>query len=108
MRTPEPTTSELTSPAPPVRRALSPFGVVEEKAGSRRGDGCLRRRSAHFRPASKRQGSELRENPQPRTGLPQRLSQNDDPKYDEMITSQDKLSSNNTRPENSVVRTIGE
>ena len=30
------------------------------------------------------------------------------PKYDEMVTSQDKLSSNNTRPENSVVRTIGE
>ena len=30
------------------------------------------------------------------------------PKYDEMVTHQDKLSSNNTRPENSVVRTIGE
>ena len=30
------------------------------------------------------------------------------PKYDEMVTRQDKLSSNNTRPENSVVRTIGE
>jgi peptidoglycan/xylan/chitin deacetylase (PgdA/CDA1 family) len=30
------------------------------------------------------------------------------PKYDEMVTQQDKLSSNNTRPENSVVRTIGE
>ena len=30
------------------------------------------------------------------------------PKYDEMVTGQDKLSSNNTRPENSVVRTIGE
>ena len=30
------------------------------------------------------------------------------PKYDEMVRQQDKLSSNNTRPENSVVRTIGE
>jgi peptidoglycan/xylan/chitin deacetylase (PgdA/CDA1 family) len=30
------------------------------------------------------------------------------PKYDEMVSHQDKLSSNNTRPENSVVRTIGE
>jgi peptidoglycan/xylan/chitin deacetylase (PgdA/CDA1 family) len=30
------------------------------------------------------------------------------PKYDEMVTHQDKLSANNTRPENSVVRTIGE
>jgi peptidoglycan/xylan/chitin deacetylase (PgdA/CDA1 family) len=30
------------------------------------------------------------------------------PKYDEMVTHQDKLSSNNTRPENSVIRTIGE
>ncbi len=30
------------------------------------------------------------------------------PKYDEMVTQQDKLSSNNTRPEASVVRTIGE
>jgi peptidoglycan/xylan/chitin deacetylase (PgdA/CDA1 family) len=30
------------------------------------------------------------------------------PQYDEMVSSQDKLSSNNTRPENSVVRTIGE
>jgi peptidoglycan/xylan/chitin deacetylase (PgdA/CDA1 family) len=30
------------------------------------------------------------------------------PKYDEMVTHQDKLSSNNTRPENSVVRTIGQ
>ena len=30
------------------------------------------------------------------------------PKYDEMVMQQDKLSSNNTRPENSVVRTIGE
>ena len=29
------------------------------------------------------------------------------PKYDEMVTQKDKLSSNNTRPENSVVRTIG-
>ena len=29
-------------------------------------------------------------------------------KYDEMVTHQDKLSSNNTRPENSVIRTIGE
>jgi peptidoglycan/xylan/chitin deacetylase (PgdA/CDA1 family) len=30
------------------------------------------------------------------------------PKYDEMVRQQDKLSSNNKRPENSVVRTIGE
>jgi len=30
------------------------------------------------------------------------------PKYDEMLTQTDKLSSNNTRPETSVVRTIGE
>ena len=30
------------------------------------------------------------------------------PKYDEMLAHEDKLSSNNTRPENSVVRTIGE
>ena len=30
------------------------------------------------------------------------------PKYDEMVRQQDTLSSNNTRPENSVVRTIGE
>jgi peptidoglycan/xylan/chitin deacetylase (PgdA/CDA1 family) len=30
------------------------------------------------------------------------------PKYDEMVAHQDNLSSNNTRPENSVVRTIGE
>jgi peptidoglycan/xylan/chitin deacetylase (PgdA/CDA1 family) len=30
------------------------------------------------------------------------------PKYDEMVGHQDKLSSNNTRPENSVVHTIGE
>ena len=30
------------------------------------------------------------------------------PKYDEMVLHQDKLSSNNTRPENSVIRTIGE
>ena len=29
------------------------------------------------------------------------------PKYDEMVSHQDKLSSNNTRPEKSVVRTIG-
>jgi peptidoglycan/xylan/chitin deacetylase (PgdA/CDA1 family) len=29
-------------------------------------------------------------------------------KYDEMVSHQDKLSSNNTRPENSVIRTIGE
>ena len=29
-------------------------------------------------------------------------------KYDEMVTHQDKLSSNNTRPENSVLRTIGQ
>jgi peptidoglycan/xylan/chitin deacetylase (PgdA/CDA1 family) len=29
-------------------------------------------------------------------------------KYDEMVAHQDKLSSNNTRPENSVIRTIGE
>jgi peptidoglycan/xylan/chitin deacetylase (PgdA/CDA1 family) len=30
------------------------------------------------------------------------------PKYDEMLAHEDKLSSNNTRPESSVVRTIGE
>jgi peptidoglycan/xylan/chitin deacetylase (PgdA/CDA1 family) len=30
------------------------------------------------------------------------------PKYDEMVSQQDKLSSNNTRPESSVIRTIGE
>jgi peptidoglycan/xylan/chitin deacetylase (PgdA/CDA1 family) len=30
------------------------------------------------------------------------------PKYDEMVRQQDKLSSNNTRPESSVVRTIGD
>jgi peptidoglycan/xylan/chitin deacetylase (PgdA/CDA1 family) len=30
------------------------------------------------------------------------------PKYDEMVTQKDKLSSNNTRPENSVVHTIGQ
>ena len=30
------------------------------------------------------------------------------PKYDEMVQQKDKLSSNNTRPENSVVRTIGQ
>jgi peptidoglycan/xylan/chitin deacetylase (PgdA/CDA1 family) len=30
------------------------------------------------------------------------------PKYDEMLTHEDKLSSNNTRPESSVIRTIGE
>ena len=30
------------------------------------------------------------------------------PKYDEMVTHQYKLSSNNTRPENSVLRTIGQ
>ena len=29
-------------------------------------------------------------------------------KYDEMVKQQDKLSSNNTRPETSVVHTIGE
>jgi hypothetical protein len=29
-------------------------------------------------------------------------------KYDEMVTQHDKLSSNNTRPESSVVKTIGE
>ena len=29
------------------------------------------------------------------------------PKYDEMVTQQDKLSSNNTRPETHVIRTIG-
>jgi peptidoglycan-N-acetylglucosamine deacetylase len=29
-------------------------------------------------------------------------------KYDEMVSHQDKLSSNNSRPENSVIRTIGE
>ena len=30
------------------------------------------------------------------------------PKYDEMVKQQDKLSSNNSRPESNVVRTIGE
>jgi len=30
------------------------------------------------------------------------------PRYDELVTQKDKLSSNNTRPENSVVRTIGQ
>jgi hypothetical protein len=30
------------------------------------------------------------------------------PKYDEMLAHKDKLSSNNTRPESSVIRTIGE
>jgi hypothetical protein len=30
------------------------------------------------------------------------------PKYDEMVRQQDKISSHNTRPESSVVRTIGE
>ena len=30
------------------------------------------------------------------------------PKYDEMLVHEDKLSSNNTRPESSVIRTIGE
>ena len=30
------------------------------------------------------------------------------PKYDEMVKQKDKLSSHNTRPESSVVRTIGE
>ncbi|HEY1748683.1 MAG TPA: polysaccharide deacetylase family protein [Xanthobacteraceae bacterium] len=30
------------------------------------------------------------------------------PKYDEMVTAKDKLSANNTRPEGSVLRTIGE
>ena len=30
------------------------------------------------------------------------------PKYDEMVTQKDKLSSNNTRPENSVLHTIGQ
>jgi hypothetical protein len=30
------------------------------------------------------------------------------PKYDEMLAQEDKLSSNNTRPERSVIRTIGE
>jgi peptidoglycan/xylan/chitin deacetylase (PgdA/CDA1 family) len=30
------------------------------------------------------------------------------PKYDEMLAREDKLSSNNTRPESSVIRTIGE
>ena len=29
------------------------------------------------------------------------------PKYDEMLAHEDKLSSNNTRPESSVIRTIG-
>jgi len=28
--------------------------------------------------------------------------------YDEMLAHEDKLSSNNTRPESSVIRTIGE
>jgi hypothetical protein len=30
------------------------------------------------------------------------------PKYDEELSHKDKLSSNNTRPESSVIRTIGE
>ena len=30
------------------------------------------------------------------------------PKYDEMVRQQDKVSPNNTRPESSVIRTIGE
>jgi hypothetical protein len=30
------------------------------------------------------------------------------PKYDEMLAHKDALSSNNTRPESSVIRTIGE
>ena len=30
------------------------------------------------------------------------------PKYDEMVTQQDKLSANNSRPQASVIRTIGE
>ena len=30
------------------------------------------------------------------------------PKYDEIVRQQDKISSRNTRPESSVVRTIGE
>jgi nicotinamide mononucleotide adenylyltransferase len=30
------------------------------------------------------------------------------PKYDEMLAHEDKLSSNNKRPESSVIRTIGE
>jgi hypothetical protein len=30
------------------------------------------------------------------------------PKYDEMVTQQDKLSANNGRPLSSVVRTIGQ
>jgi len=30
------------------------------------------------------------------------------PKYDEMLSYEDKLSSNNTRPESSVIRPIGE
>jgi hypothetical protein len=30
------------------------------------------------------------------------------PKYDEMVRQQDKLSPNNTRPESSVIRPIGE
>jgi hypothetical protein len=30
------------------------------------------------------------------------------PQYDDMVMKQDKLSSNNTRPENNVVHTIGQ
>jgi hypothetical protein len=30
------------------------------------------------------------------------------PKYDEMLSHEDKLSSNSTRPESSVIRPIGE
>ena len=30
------------------------------------------------------------------------------PKYDEELSHKDKLSSNNTRPESSVIRTIGD
>ena len=30
------------------------------------------------------------------------------PKYDEMLSHEDKLSSNNTRPESAVIRMIGE
>ena len=30
------------------------------------------------------------------------------PKYDEMLAHEDKLSSNNTRPESSIIGTIGE
>jgi hypothetical protein len=30
------------------------------------------------------------------------------PKYDEMVSQKDKLSANNTRPEGSVLHTIGE